>query len=93
MTPTEWAANLLAQGYKETKGFIDKGYTLNPGDRVRKTNQRFGYETGTGTIERVFTKDYSAWSEKYHNDDVELIVRNDDGTYSFVAHYHVQKVS
>lgn len=92
MTPTEMAENLMARGYKEYPGFIDKGQTLNVGDRVRKTNQLFGYQTGTGTIERIFVKDYSSWSQKYSADDVELIVKNDDGTYSYLAHYHVAKV-
>lgn len=92
MTPEEYAQNLLARGYREFPGFIDKDRTLNVGDRVRKNNQRFGYEAGTGTIERIFVKDYSSWSQKYGADDVELIVKNDDGTYSYVANYHVSKV-
>lgn len=93
MAPEEMAAALLARGYEECPGFIDKDRTLNVGDRVRKNNQRFGYDTGTGTIERIFVKEKSAWSQTYRADDVELIVKNDDGTYSFVANYHVSKVS
>ena len=93
MTPDEYAQSLSYRGYEEFPGFIDKGYTLNVGDRVRRNNQRFGYDTGTGTIERLFVKESSSWSEKYGADDVELVVKNDDGTYAFVANYHVSKVS
>lgn len=92
MNPEEWAQNLMARGYEEFPGFIDKGRTLNVGDRVRKNNQLFNYDTGTGTIERIFVKLPSSWGQKYGSDDVELIVKNDDGTYSFVAQYHVSKV-
>lgn len=92
MNLTEWAENLKSRGYEEFPGFIDKDRTLNVGDRVRKNNQRFGYDTGTGTIERIFVKEKSSWSQTYRTDDVELIVKNDDGTYSFVAQYHVSKV-
>ena len=93
MTPEKIIEDLLAHGYEEVPGFIDKdGRSLNVGDRVRKTNQMFGYETGTGVIERIFHKEKSAWSQKYRSDDVELIVKNDNGSYSFVAHYHVSKV-
>lgn len=92
MTPEEYAKDLLARGYEEVGGFEEQDRILYVGDRVRKNNQRFGYETGTGTIERVFVKLDSSWSHTYKVDDVELIVKNDDGTYSLVANYHVSKV-
>lgn len=96
MTPEEYAKDLEANGYafcgihRDTKH--DPDYRLAIGDRIRKNNQRFGYETGTGTIEAIYYKERSSWSQKYGSDDVELIVKNDDGSYSFVANYHVSKV-
>lgn len=92
MTPDEYAKSLLLRGYREVGGFVEKDRTLMIGDRVRKNNQHFGYETGTGAIARIFHKESSSWSAKYGTDDVELIVGNDDGSYSFVANYHVSKV-
>jgi hypothetical protein len=92
MTPTEYAQNLIARGYAEIQEYKGRDYTLKPGDRVKKAAQRFGYESGTGSVERVFIKENSAWSQTYRADDVELIVKNDDGTYSYVAQYHVEKV-
>lgn len=93
MTPEEHAKDLLARGYSWCGTHKDKdGSRLQVGDRVRKNNQRFGYATGTGTIEQIFYKERSAWSQTYRADDVELIVKNDDGTYSYVANYHVSKV-
>lgn len=96
MNPTEYAENLKARGYAEctihkdtTK---DPYYVLTVGDRVRKNSQYFGYTTGTGTIQSIFYKERSAWSQKYRSDDVELIIKNDDGTYSYIANYHVSKV-
>lgn len=96
MTPEEYAENLRARGYAECSRHRDTTkdteYSLAIGDRVRKHNQHFGYTTGTGTIEAIYYKERSAWSQKYKSDDVELIIKNDDGTYSFVANYHVSKV-
>lgn len=93
MNPTEWAENLKARGYEWCGTHKDKdGSHLQIGDRVRKRNQLFNYETGTGAIEAIYYKERSSWSQTYRADDVELIVKNDDGTYSFVAQYHVSKV-
>jgi hypothetical protein len=96
MTPEQWAKNLEARGYAfcgtHADTTKDPNYRLQIGDRVRKQNQHFGYTTGTGTIEAIYYKERSAWSQKYKSDDVELIIKNDDGTYSFVANYHVAKV-
>lgn len=92
MTPDKYAQSLLYRGYEEVGGFEEQDRTLMVGDRVRRNNQRFGYETGTGSIARVFVKMDSSWSHTYKVDDVELVVKNDDGTYSFVANYHVSKV-
>jgi len=96
MTPEEHAKDLEARGYafcgSHKDSTKDPNYRLAIGDRVRKRNQHFGYETGTGTIEAIYYKERSAWAQKYKSDDVELIVKNDDGTYSFVANYHVSKV-
>jgi hypothetical protein len=96
MNPTEWAQNLEARGYAYCGTHKDSTknpeYKLQIGDRVRKNSQYFGYATGTGTIESIYYKERSAWSQTYRSDDVELIVKNDDGTYSFVADYHVSKV-
>lgn len=96
MTPEEYAKVMEIRGYawcgihKDTSH--DPGYRLSIGDRVRKNNQHFGYENGTGTIEAIYYKERSSWAQKYGSDDVELVIKNDDGSYSYLANYHVTKV-
>jgi hypothetical protein len=81
------AADMLRRGSVEVQEFG----ALTVGARVRRGNQTWGaaYLRGTGTIERIFHKPNSSWEQKYGRPDVELIVRNDDDTYSFLADYHV----
>lgn len=87
MSPDEAAASMLKQGSTEVTEFKD----LKVGSRVRRCAEQWGaaYTNGTGTIERIFHKQKSSWEKKYGRPDVELIVKRDDGEYSYLADYHV----
>jgi len=87
MSPEEVAADLTRRGSVD----VQESGRLTVGCRVRKANQRWpeAFERGTGVVDRIFHKPNSAWEQKYRRPDVELIVKNDDGTHSYVADYHV----
>ncbi|ASN20680.1 hypothetical protein [Arthrobacter sp. YN] len=87
MTPEEVAESMLKRGSTEVTEFKD----LKVGSRVRRSAEQWGeaYTKGTGTIERIFHKQNSSWERKYGRPDVELIVKRDDGEYSYLADYHV----
>lgn len=84
------AAALLSRGAIEVQEFG----SLTVGARIRKVSQTYpaARTQGTGVIERIFHRQNSFWEQKYGHPDVELIVRNDDGTHSFLADYHVDPV-
>jgi hypothetical protein len=83
----EAADELLARGFVEIPEFRK----LKVGGRIRGQGQRW-YEAvvhGTATVERIFHKPDSSWSQKYGRPDVELIARRDSGDIMLVADYHV----
>lgn len=83
-------SDMLEHGYVEVSE-INK---LKVGARVKHTNQRWpgSYTNGTATIERIFHKPVSSWSQKYNRQDIELIVRRDGDelAYGYWADYHTE---
>lgn len=95
MTAAEHAGNLLARGYTE----VTESQHLSIGARVRQTDEDYdkALRHGTGTIERIFHKPGSAWSQHWGSPDVELIIKRDKprfvSEHAFLANYHVTVVS
>lgn len=96
MSPDERAADLLRRGYQE----VTESDGLSVGDRIRHYNEQYAsaYQSGTGTIERIFLRPSPSFERKWGTKDVELIIRRDkprfgpDDTHAFVANYHVTRV-
>lgn len=94
--PDERAADLLRRGYVEVAE-ID---SLHVGDRIRHWNEQYptAYQSGTGSIERIFHRPSPSFERKWGTKDVELIIRRDqprfgpDDTHAYVANYHVTGV-
>ena len=89
MTPDDQAADLLRRGYQEVQEFKE----FHVGQRVAHTGQLWAYGQGSGVSERIFHNPTSAWSQKYGQDDVEMIIRRDTpdpyaGTHGYWADYH-----
>lgn len=83
-------SDMLKRGYVEVSE-INK---LAVGARVKHSGQRWpeSYRDGTATIERIFHKPVSSWSQKYNRQDIELIVRRDGDelAYGYWADYHTE---
>lgn len=83
---------LLARGYVEVTEFN----SLKVGARVKHVGQQWGgaYTNGTATIERIFHKERSSWSQKTNRPDIEIIVKKDttpfNSGYGYWADYHTQ---
>lgn len=83
---------LLARGYVEVGEIND----LKVGARVKHVGQQWGgaYRNGTATIERLFFKERSSWSQKTNRPDIEIIVKKDttpfNSGYGYWADYHTQ---
>lgn len=83
---------LLGRGYVEVKEINN----LKVGARVKHVGQQWGdaYRNGTATIERLFVKERSSWSQKMNRPDIELIVKRDkpqfDLEYGYWADYHTE---
>lgn len=90
MTPDEIAEDMIRRGSVEVTYFGD----LAVGDRVRHIGHRWpdAYRIGTGTIERIFHRPNSVWSRTHGRPNVELFVKKDDGSYSYLADYHVEVI-
>lgn len=82
--------DMLKHGYVEVTEIND----LKVGARVKHSGQRWpgAYSNGTATIERIFHKPVSSWSQKYHRQDIEIIVKKDNpefgSEYGYWADYH-----
>lgn len=83
---------LQARGFTE----VQEINGMAVGARVRSVSEQHSraYREGTGTIERIFHKERSHWTQKYQSPDIELIIKNDrpdsDGDeYRTLADYHV----
>lgn len=86
------AKDMLARGYVE----VNEINNLKVGARVKHTGQRWpgSYTKGTATIERIFHKEVSSWSQKYSRQDIEIIVKRDkaefNDEYGYWADYHTE---
>lgn len=84
--------DMLKRGYVEVSEMND----LKVGARVKHTGQRWpgASSKGTATIERIFHKPVSSWSQSCSRQDIELIVKRDKpefGTaYGYWADYHTK---
>lgn len=91
LTLSQWIENLKAQGYREVPEYTGWGYTLKPGDRVKKSVEGWGgYQRGESVVEKIFDKESTAGSVRHS--DIQLVLKNADGTYSFLTHNQVKKV-
>jgi hypothetical protein len=83
---------MLKRGYVE----VSEINNLKVGARVKHSGQRWpgAYTNGTATIERIFHKPVSSWSQKSSRQDIELIVRRDtpvfDHDFGYWADYHTE---
>lgn len=86
----ETVTEMLKHGYVE----VSEINRLSVGARVKHSGQRWpeSYRDGTATIERIFHKPVSSWSQKYNRQDIELIVRRDGDelAYGYWADYHTE---
>ena len=82
------AERMLAEGFKEVTEFKN----LRVGLRVRHMSQRWSeaQDKGTGVIERIFIREGDNWSQTHGRPNVELIKKNDDDSFSYLADYHVE---
>lgn len=85
------AQEMLTRGYVE----VSEINNLKVGARVKHSGQRWpgAYATGTATIERIFHKPVSSWTQKYGRQDIEIIVKRDTpdfGEYGYWADYHAE---
>ena len=82
----------LAHGYVE----VTEINNLKVGARVRHAGQQWSeaYRNGTATIEHIFHKPVSSWSQKYKRPDIELIVKRDGEKldYGYWADYHTELI-
>ena len=84
----------LESGYVEVQEFGE----FKVGSRVRSKAQLWSEARthGTGTVEHIFHKERSSWSQKYGKPDVELIIKRDEsdikpggGPYMYLGDYHL----
>ena len=75
MSAEERAQDLIARGYVE----VQEIGRLKVGQRVRHGGQRGpeAVDAGTGVLERIFHNPDSAWERRWHQRDVEVIVKRD----------------
>lgn len=81
--------SLLDDGFVEVISF---GKELYIDALVRHVGHQYpkAFNSGTGRIERIFHQPNSSWEQRYGRPNVELVIRNHNGTYMFVADYHVE---
>jgi hypothetical protein len=88
-TLEEKRAALAAYGYVD----LAEHNGITVGTRVHHRNERY-YEAlhnGTATVLALMERPDSAWSQKWNQRDIELIVRRDaDGRLSGWADYHTR---
>lgn len=88
-------ADLLAHGYVEVESHTDRFGERRVGQRVHHRGEQFveAYVHGSAVIRAIFYKADSAWTRQYRDDDVEMAVEFDKGTWrkgdvTQLAQYH-----
>lgn len=90
---------LLVKDDLEQHGYVevDEHGWIKPGVRVRHVGEQYpeAYDKGTSVVLAVMHKPDSAWSQKYHQADLEIIVERDKPQFgrriTNWAHYQTER--